>query len=316
MIIFAACSNDIDLIHYSEPIPIVYGIIYPNDSIHNIRLTKSFIIDSSPWQAAKQAELQYYDDVTMFLELRSEEGAVLERAEFSPVQQENKQDGLFFQEPNIMYQTSGLNYLTSDRWLKSYYYLTIHISETNQTLFAKTLIPPKPSLKTDIGGNDVLDLFSSSPRYIKVSSNPFYASEVSIIVNYSDQINGTWESNQISYKRQNSPSFGPDDLFFFDASWFYPFMRYRIPNNPNVSHRRFESITLRSQLIDPAYYNYYSSLHYRSDLYENMLSNIEGGKGLFAAYNRAEKIGIELNDQSLDSLAFGSVTKHLKFRRW
>ncbi len=64
------------------------------------------------------------------------------------------------------------------------------------------------------------------------------------------------------------------------------------------------------------YSQYFASLHYRSDLFENMLSNMEGGKGLFAAYSKTEKTGITLSQQSMDSLALGSITKHLKFGRW
>lgn len=314
-----ACNNELDMIHYSDPTPIVYGILCPDDSIHHIRLTKSFISESSPWDEAKIPDSQYFKNVTIQLELRSDNGSVIERVHFVEVVGNEKEDGVFFTEPNILYQTRGITLMPTYVHPKIHYYLTIYIPAIDQSVIAETLIPPRPGIRTNIRANDQINLFGLVPTYVIYGANANFSKNISIIINYLDKIDRQWLDKTIAYTIQRGATYGQpsvSDSLHLSASWFYPFMKNRIPDDPRVTHRQFKSITIRSQLIDQAYYEYFASLHYRSDLFENMLSNIEGGIGLFAAYSKTEKTGITLSQQSMDSLALGSITKHLKFSRW
>ena len=84
----------------------------------------------------------------------------------------------------------------------------------------------------------------------------------------------------------------------------------------SVKYRKFKSIDFSLQNADPIFVDYVNSRQYQTDYNSSMATNIVNGLGVFAAINHVDYNGYWLNQQSLDSLAFGRITKHLKFSRW
>jgi hypothetical protein len=39
MLVLVGCKNDVDLVFQGDPVPLVYGIISPEDSIHSVRIS-------------------------------------------------------------------------------------------------------------------------------------------------------------------------------------------------------------------------------------------------------------------------------------
>ncbi len=314
-----ACSNELDLIVPAESTPIVYGVLCPQDSIHKVKILKSFICDSRPEDCAKIPDSLYYTDATVFLELRSEDGYVIERTQLHKENLGSKDEGFFASSPNWFYTNQEMQLISSSEGRLVYYYLTIFLPENNSSVFAKALIPPTPKLSVNLRSDATLNLYQAKPPEAIISRSKVYAQEFSVIINIEEEIHGRWEPQKVSYIRKyglQGLRGGKTDTLFFDAGWFFPMISGKIKDNPEVTGRRFLNIQIIKRFIDPAYYEYYSSLHYGTDLFENMLTNIVNGLGLFAAYNKSELSGITLDQRSLDSLALGSITRQLLFERW
>ncbi len=96
-----SCSNDFEIIEEPKDIPIVYGIISLNDSIHYLRVEKAFADETtSALELAKDPNNLYYENAQVRLNGRllqrvdgNEEGLV-------------REEGIFAEAPNYLYKIS------------------------------------------------------------------------------------------------------------------------------------------------------------------------------------------------------------------
>lgn len=320
--IIVACDNEIDLFDSVDPIPVVYGVICPDDSVHQIKLTKTFGSDYNWAKDAKINDSLYYQNPEVFLDLRSDSGYVLERIRFYETIIENKEDGLFSASPNKVLNARGfmLRYPFEESGDLTYY-LTIRIPEYDKIVFAETSIPRRPEIACNIRKNEVINLYDYfvHPKRIIIPPDEDYVIDLNLYFYYDEMINKQWQSGSFTYSKKygiaDGQFYNPDTVFF-SPQWFYQLVGNRIPENPEVQRRRFKSIDIQKKLISSEFYHYQKSLNFQSDLYTNTFSNIVNGIGIFTSYTQQYITGITLHPQSLDSLASGQYTKGLKFSNW
>jgi len=106
-VILSSCEEDIDVISEGSSLPVVYGLINPDDTLNYIRLTKTFIGNEPINELASRPENLFYQDVTMTLDINSPEGFPMKSFPFEKVVITDRIEGLFVSDPNIMYQLKG-----------------------------------------------------------------------------------------------------------------------------------------------------------------------------------------------------------------
>ena len=322
-----SCKNEIDLFNPIDPIPLVYGLICPDDSILEIRLNKSFGADYNWARDVRVNDSLYYDNAEVFLDFRSDSGYILERVKFQKVIIEDKTSGLFSESPNIIYQARGFKlrypfgeepYETSGDMT---YYLTINIPEYDRAIFSQVNMPPKKAVACNISKGEMVNFYDYfvRPKSIQIMLNNEFATELEILVLFDELIDDQWITNSIQYHSKYGVASGDinhTDTIHFSPTWFYTLMKNRVLPNAEVKRRRFKTIDIRQSLVSVELYNYQKSMDFHSDLYSKSFSNIVNGMGIFGCYSQSFVRGIRLNPQSVDSLVSGHLTRHLKFISW
>jgi len=314
------CENEVKLLEPGDPIPVVYGIICPDDTLHQIRLMKTFDGSKTPEVEASISDSLYYDQAEVYLELRSTQGLVLERLELTKTLINNRSEGIFATAPNFIYQGHPFDIRQGSLNGELVYHLTIYLPYFDQSVFATTAVPPNAGISSNMRNGEEINVFNyfMHPKYIVGAPVKTFATELIIEFLFEELINAEWRQTSFQNKRYYRPYSGlaSDDSVKFSPTWLYNQIANKITENEAVSNRRFSSIVVRKKLISPDYSHYLSSLEYSPDLYSYIFSNITNGKGLFAAYSKSEITGITFSEQMLDSLSFGQYTKHLMFQRW
>lgn len=319
-----SCGNDLDITVYADPVPVVYGIVCPNDSVHRIRLMKSFICEENIFLHSHDPDSIYYPEAQVFLETRTPTGEVVQRTEMHLVELPEREPGLFVTSPNLVYECVSKDLIKPLSTVKNLRYaLTIYLPGIEKAIVAESLVPPMPeSIKPDPGLKPFeLNLFDYQEP-IKFSwrrSMDFYV-ELETRVNYLEQRAGEWYPASIissrKYNHWDRPPVNPFEEVIIHGDWFFPMVGGRIPEDPEVSMRKFVSIDFQLKTSDPLFYDYFAFGHYLTDLADNTFTNVVNGIGIFAAYNRTNWEGFTIDQRCLDSLAMGKYTGHLKFSRW
>lgn len=311
-----SCENQVDLLEAGSPVPVVYGVISPDDTLHCIRLTKTFEGSEHPEEQAAIHDSLYFKTLRVYLELRTDIGQVLERLELKPAVYPDRKDGMFSTAPNIIYEGYPFQIRQGENME---YHLLVVIPEFDQAVFASAAIPPGPGITTNIRSGEKINLYNYfvHPKSVVVRSNPVFFTEFGIEFRYREKISGEWYLRSFDYSRQYQPGISVSvDSIKLTPEWVFRRFANEIKDNSRVTQRRFSSMSVNQKLISPEYGHYLNSFTYSPDLYNHLFTNIVGGKGLFAAFAADSISGILFSEQMLDSLAEGQYTRHLKFPKW
>lgn len=156
----SSCSNEIEAIGVWRDIPVVYGVLNWEDSVHYIRIERAFLPPNrSALEVAREVDSIYFDpnefNVRLYRIVNSDTipwPNVIERVNLAD-EGIFREDGLFQNEPSYAYKTTGK---TANDLLLEMEYL-----KTGNTFYART-----ESVNAD---NSSLFL---TPRYSKVPFNP------------------------------------------------------------------------------------------------------------------------------------------------
>ncbi len=306
------CRNDFELALPGGPVPVIYGVISPDDSVHRIYLSQTIPSRDSLPSAPPEADV--------FLELRTPEGLVIERKRLTRVQGLPKTDGFFRMEPNFYYECAAMDIVEPSPGKRILYALTAALSGNTNYLYAETEIPPEPFLQFGKGLNTLIPV-NLYPEKGENEINIFLPdtlwSEFHAVVHYSEKINQAWQTKSIRYHRKypavirNSDT--RSDHFYLDEGWFFTLIINNIKQDTLVQARRFSHMEFGMNYASRTFNDYYRSVQYQSDLDPSVYSNIVSGMGMFCAANSRFYSGFTLNSRSLDSLINGICTRDLKF---
>jgi hypothetical protein len=268
----------------------------------------------------------YFKDAQVFLELRTRDGFCHERKELFPGELESKEDGIFAKTPNIVYETNSFEIYTprtSDT--EHLLVLNVFIPSINSSLYAETSIPTYPPIiRVNLGHlPHPISMLSEKPVSMSWRRDTSFYYEFKITVHYENYYsNNTSEERSFDHKmvlgqlaQWQIDSLGPIHEYTLYGHKFYEIMKGKVDKD-SVEYRKFRSIDFSLQNADPIFVDYVESRQFQTDYNSRMATNIVNGLGIFTAINHVDYIGYWLNQQSLDSLALGSITKNLKFTRW
>lgn len=303
-----SCQNDVDIISLTEPSTFVYSILDLSDSIHYIRINKSFICYDNAYNYVKYPDSLYYNQIDVSVELTHLNSDKIDLKADS-LNYKPKDSGLFASEPNILYSFSyDLRDYSSAK-------LTLVISELSDTITATTPIVNhgKFLLPGIWSSSKKISFFSGSyAMHWRVGTGFF--NSMSYTFHYRDFLETQIVPMEFDYEFQHDLTKGGERDFSILLADFLYTVKSRIPNIPDVKCRIFDSIDFHMVTADEFLYNYSRMLMY--DPPENSLlsmTNINNGFGIFSSRSKIDYTGMRLDKQALDSLEKSLTTRHLKF---
>ncbi len=305
---FVGCDQTFDTTFESKPTTFIYSILDPLDTIHYIRINKSFISDNNIFDIAKISDSMYFLNLNVKVELFDDIGGKVvyypKPTIFTP-----KESGIFYTEPNILYSFScDINPFSAAE-------ITIINPEYCDTIYASTKLS-KPGIFYLPGlwtGSTEVAFFSKSYRMYWATGTG-YISAISMIFHYTDVYEESSANKNFQYLLQYDYHSNYEKEYFFMFGDFLDKVISRIPDDPLVKYRVFDSIDFHIDTSEEFLYEYSRFFTYPpSDFTLTDLTNIKNGCGIFSAKSSISLTGFSLDHQAFDSLCHGQITKTLRF---
>ena len=327
-----SCTTEFNPNLVTDPTPVVYSIIHPQDSVYTVRLTKTFIGAGSAYQFAAIPDSIYYEGARVFLETRTPAGKLVESVEMEETEISERLPGIFARVPNRVFQTdtSALHirqdYFES-RGMK--YDLVLHlraeIPGLAEPVKASTPLRTIPRITEPRFTFLKVYFYSEEPYWMQwMDTNEESMFEILVRMRYREFLydeerdqTAEWVLTGVDANVTSFPG-GERKVYsyYFRPENFYSKIRSVIADDPEVEARvvrnvDFEILSTNREM------EFYREIYEISDDYHGTgFSNIENGIGLFTTYSSAGIYGLLLGQTELDSLANGRYTRHLKFKNW
>ncbi len=327
-----SCKSDFYPNITSAPTPLVYGIISPQDSLYNIRLTKTFIGAGNAYDFSLIPDSIYYRNAQVFLETRNMEGSLIERVQLTEQTIEDRLPGIFATSPNRIFQTDASKIHLRPEYFSSTvqpYDLNLHleviIPGNNDTVRSVTHLRTVPKLTEPRYTFMKVYFYGEQPFWMEwIDSNSESMFQILVKMHYTDflydeerEMIAEWvltgiEANMTSFPGGDHKVYS----YYFRPENFYSQVRSAIKTDAEVEARvckKLDFIVLSSNRE----MEYYQSVFEISDDYHGTsYTNIKNGFGLFTTYSSTGIYGLTLGQIELDSLATGKYTRHLKFKNY
>ncbi len=316
ILFFTSCETDFNINAKWKEVPIVYGILNQNDSIHYIKINKAFLGDESALVMAKIPDSSSYGANIKAFIIAYKNGAFFDSIPLDTVTINNKDTGLFYYPSQLVYKTSIiLNesyyykvYFKNIKTLKEFSSDSISLVQSQgfriERPFGSTInfngLPPyepKLQFKTTKYGK----------RY--QVSFCFYYSEKDLNTGISTEKYVSWNLGEI--KTENIEGNEPVEISYGEQ--FYSNLQSKIKLAENVQRKsvKIEAIVYVAGSDLSTYMDVNSpsgSIVQERPQY----SNIRGGFGVFSSRCDLRKTFL-LDANALDSLVTGRYTKNLHF---
>ena len=317
-----ACDNEVDLTADWVDLPIVYGLINEQDTVHYIRVEKAFQDQNGDaFLAAQTFDSLYYDESLVVSVENLTTGDIVN---FERVNGEDygffREEGDFVVSPNILYRAEAADIpMEGSQRLK----LILDRPGDNDLVTAETVVIGEIIPQGNISAGKDVDFPTDrdvtfrwrSPLDAKIFDLNFY-------FNYAEESlanpgefefkTAVWEAG-----KGIEASGGEQTAYKIFGLDFYSFLASAIPNDPNINRffigvdaevvgggseiEQFISITLANTGIT-------------SSQELPVFTNLSEGRGLFTSIAKGFTPGLGLTQGTIDSLRAGSITGNLNFQ--
>lgn len=323
-LILLSCNNELDLYGSAEDRPVVWCLLNATDSIHYIRVQRSFIpADENALIAAATPGISDYQshEIRVGVQewLNEEPGRYweAERVDGDSIEL-IKEEGLFASSPNILYRFKDTLRLNARYQLHIENLIedSLHLAETGLVGPFPLYFPIDPAVPFNLSdtGRYTIDWLSASRSYLY---DAFYE------VQYQEEIAGLWHQRSARIPLFNNRIRLDDGGFELMRSQvryevFYTGLRSALTPAPPQS-RRFVQLNLvltaYGEEVYLLYLNNLSNLGISALFATGIYSNLSGGLGVFSSRGVSRSADILLTAETLDSLACGRFTRPLGFSR-
>lgn len=317
--LFSSCSNDFDLTEDKKDIPVVYGLLNPQDTAHYIRIERAFIDESvSALEIAQRPDSLYYDNiVASIVDMETSERFVLTRVDGN-AEGYVRETGVFAQAPNYLYKLHSSEFLPLDNRM---YRLELDRGDGKSLVTAETVIIDNPTLvapstEAAFSFNYSLDNPGAVEPYEfswKLTEGVIF--DITLRLKYIESVNGgPFENKIIEWKVAKSIQ---EFVFDLNKVGFYTTLASNIDEDA-TAQRLFQNIDLVLDSGGQAILDYINigsaNLGITSSQDIPTFTNLSEGVGIFSSRNRLIKADIPITPLTQDSLKNGSITKHLNFQ--
>ncbi|MDD4645744.1 MAG: hypothetical protein PHY99_07130 [Bacteroidales bacterium] len=321
IMVLSSCSNDLDLVDPIDPIPVVYFQMNPDDSVYYLTLTKTFQGNNSAFDLAHDTDLVFYDSADIRLEAWTDSFKILE-TRFNRSDRA-KLPGIFPDVPGYCYEAVNNVPEFTNQTINSYR-LVINAPGMENPVVSR--IPVLKAIKVPNRFNHLFDLYPDGYKYPPKSNslgelkNGNIYEEVSKIeyqqllcVFHYQEYAGTWIDHSATFTLRKNTLIVEPVLY---ADYFFNKVAANIKPISDTITRKFISLDLVFLSGDKYYKDYINTYEHDGNQDIPLKSNIINGYGLFTMIREAKYEDLILSQQTLDSLAFGKITKKLRFVRW
>lgn len=330
-----SCDNDLDIIAEWKDIPIIYGVLNAQDSLHYVKLNKTFLGQGDVMSMAQEFDSLYYDleEVGLrLIEYRRAAGQYIETKsiEMEPTDEFVKPDGIFSSPYQITYKSDAS--LNNQRYYSAQVY-----DKSLDTVIASNLIPIdvlSPLQITKPNPASALNLVPNGNYPITVEWPPLEGAglyELKIRFHYVEQEIADLSNTVDTFIDWTFPYRLPtssitSESISLDAEQFLNFLAINIDENSNV-YRQVKGMQVTQATISHACLDVtlmaaaqdlstYILLNQNSNsivLDRPEYSNIDNGMGILSSrsFNVVEQV--KINNLSNDEIAKNDITKHLNF---
>lgn len=307
IICLTGCSEDISVINPGPPIPVVYGVFDLNQSVHYIKLTKTFAGKTDPYTLALDHDQIFYSDAQVFL--TQESGG--NRMPFHLETGIPRSDGSFPEYPNEVY-------MLNQKLYPGNYQLNVIIPSEKDTLTARfsfintfSVITPKAGFKRFYFYEDPI-LFT----WLADPSAGLY--EITLNLQYEEWMKtGASRVCSVSFTRQLDPSeleFEKNRYSYrFYSDSFFAHLGVSIRQNTAVDYLKPVALGLLITAADTTLAKYLNWFHLEIDDQVNPNGNVNGAIGVVGTKYSIPFRDLILSPRSQDSLVRGRYTKKLGF---
>lgn len=319
LMIFASmmsCNNDLVVMAPYQVVPVVYCVLNPKDQTQYLRLEKSFLGEASALDMAQQTDSIYYKDASVFIE-RWADGEMKEQLGLERIEAPVRDSGIFTNNPNYLY------HLTTPILSNREYRLKVVIPSSNIEITASTRTVGDFKVVRPEAFKRTLP-FSSYDNYQTVQwiSTPYTRIyHLMVRFHYLEVISGdtTFHSLDWNIGHYITADAQGGELMTSEILQrnFYKWIGNKL-TKPDEKVQRLAN----KKAIDFVFTVGSEELYTYMEIYKEdpglpkekpVFTNITNGIGLFSAKYEQSILGKALSDHSVDSLAHGIYTKHLRF---
>lgn len=323
VLLFSSCETEIDLVGKGEEKVIVYGIFNIKDSIHYLKINKTFNGDGDAYQMAK------VEDSTLIKNIE----VLVNNINFDTVSIYSKKSGIFNNPKQTLYKNYAPIYFESGTTIR----LKVKDWQTNKEIIATTTLVD--SLKPDEFEGPHPNNIVNNYIYLKWEDpyqsvtwkrpNNAYIIQIRFLINYIE----VDENNNIT--EHHAPWYIGETASLSKSTWQKPLLKYLsrdmyfamknyIPQKPNVTryfgtknnpNRHF---TVQLLAADKSLYEYIKLNNLPVSDYSNqemyLYTNIKGGLGMIGSYSISERHHL-FSPATADSIITNPYTSNLNFQR-
>jgi hypothetical protein len=333
-LLLSACSNDFEVTAPWKEIPVVYGILSPQDTAHYIRIEKAFVDpEKSALAIAQIADSLYYPEnaITVWLERTDNLSRVQLQRVDGALEGYPRDPGVFTGQPNWLYKinpASGFPLIGGKT-----YRLVIERNDGRPDVTAETAVPGsfeirKPDLSPQVPKIAFASNVPGTTIEWRTDVNGYFFNITFRVRYHLKNLNGTiasthelvWEAVK-NAEREASPAGGGGiyrGLAQIPRNSFYNFLAQNLQRVPADKYREFESCDLILDGGGREIKEYLETAAANGNLTgaETFPSytNISEGYGVFTAKNQTIASGLRIDVVTVDSMNMSSITDTLGFR--
>lgn len=319
IIVFAgiwSCNNDLDVNDDWKEVPVVYGLLDQQDSIHIIKITKAFLGEGNALFMAQIPDSSYYGDelVVQLVEI-APEGWFLRTWDLDTIWIHNKNsNGDFFSGDQMLYAVKADLEFTNSYMVTLQNLKTGHLSSANTQLIRPlNIVKPRGGQRffsfTSIAETQAEFQTSANGRVYQLAIR-FHYKEVKLNSNDTTYHYIDW----VFPNRKASNLSGSDRIIYsFSGSGFYSNISSKLKADENIkripgvvdfiAYAGGDELSTYIDITSP-----FNSIVQERPEY----SNVNNGIGIFSSRTSAMRT-VELTPASIDSLVNGSRTWTLGF---
>lgn len=333
-LMLSACSNDFEVTAPWKEIPVVYGILSPQDTAHYIRIEKAFLDpEVSALTIAKIADSLYYPEsaIMVFLERTDNQNRLQFQRVNGALEGYPRKDGVFATEPNWLYKAKSSPSFPLDPGKT--YRLVIERADGKPNITAETTLPApfvivKPSVMQQVPIIGFEKLVPPTPVSWRTDENAYFFN-ITFKIRYLDKnANGTTAAaNELVWlAAKNVPrgeaTSGMGGLFLVSRdiarNSFYNFLAQNLQRPVGNMYREFQTLDILIEGGGREIKEYLDTADANggltgAEVFPNY-SNISEGFGIFTGKNQVIGQNIRLTTNTVDSMNANSITDTLRFR--
>jgi hypothetical protein len=317
LIFLLGCSSDLDIIYKQEPVPVIYAAINPYDSVHYVRVQKTFVMHTkADWENLNADSMQFHD---VEVHLYGKKGDVIQWSRQLTEITVNKYDGLFPSEGVQAFKLDGRLPINNADPRNDSLVLEVNIHDLNITTKASAAIL-RPAHIINYKSRYTIYVYGSYPSVYAMTStgernNGHAFSESYKQIEFKVHLTEYYPDSEIEKVISWTANEGFDNGFYFitPTRLFNP-IKARLSNPDSLSYRILDSIDLAMMKPSRFFNNYWYVREYWEGSERPPYSNFDNSYGMFFTLVRDEWTGMQLFWRDLDSLCKGYYYEEMKFR--